>query len=318
MSPLAKFFRLIQNEWMKIWRKKSSWIMAGLVVAVAIVIALVFRFNDELYSNNVDWKQQAQMSVNQSEQILKDSQISKDDRYQIHSDMMINEYRLQEDLPPVQNGTFWWFIQQLIPILSFITLFSVIIGSGITATEFQKGTIKLLMIRPIQRWKILLSKYTTTILYGITLVIILLISGALLGALLFPIEEAISLRVEAGEVIEQSILRELFLNFGNEFINLIMMTTLAFMLGTLFRSSSLAVGLSIFLLFTGPQIVFLISRYNWAKYILFAHTDLSQYARHAPMIEGMTLTFSVIMLIVYFIGFQLISFLSFQKRDIAV
>lgn len=315
---MAKFLRLIQNEWMKIWRKKSSWIMAGLVVAVTVVIGLVFHFNEDLNSNHANWKEQSQLKVNQSEQMLKESKFPEADRYQIESDMLINQYRLQEDLPPVQSETFWWFIRELSPIMSFITLFTVIIGSGILATEFQKGTIKLLMIRPIQRWKILLSKYTTTMLYGLSLIVVLLISGVLIGALLFPFEQVVSLRVEAGEVIEQSILRELLLIFGNALINLVMMTTLAFMLGALFRSSSLAVGLSIFLLFTGPQVVFLLAGYDWAKYILFAHTDLTQYMRHAPMIEGMTLSFSVVMLLIYFVGFHLIGFLSFQKRDIAV
>lgn len=32
----------------------------------------------------------------------------------------------------------------------------IIIGGGIVATEFSKGTIRLLLIRPVSRWKILL------------------------------------------------------------------------------------------------------------------------------------------------------------------
>ena len=54
-----------------------------------------------------------------------------------------------------------------------------------------------------------------------------------------------------------------------------MIGTFAFMLGTVFRSSSLAIGVSIFLMFVGVQLVFLLQRFEIVKYYLFTHTDLT-------------------------------------------
>ncbi len=59
-------------------------------------------------------------------------------------------------------------------------------------------------------------------------------------------------------------------------------------------------------------------KYNWAKYILFANTDLSQYTgERKPIIEGMTLGFSVTMLIIYYIVFIGLAWTLFRKRDVA-
>ncbi len=60
-----------------------------------------------------------------------------------------------------------------------------------------------------------------------------------------------------------------------------MIVTMAFMISTVFRSSSLAIGLSIFIMFAGQIITLLLMRYSWGKYFLFANTDLTPVLRGA-------------------------------------
>ncbi|MEW8987770.1 MAG: ABC transporter permease, partial [Bacillus sp. (in: firmicutes)] len=57
-------------------------------------------------------------------------------------------------------------------------------------------------------------------------------------------------------------------------------------------------------------------KYEWAKYILFANTNLMQYFEGRPMIEGMSLSFSVVMLFLYFCLFIGLAYYVFKKRDI--
>ncbi|WP_051541307.1 hypothetical protein [Caldalkalibacillus mannanilyticus] len=100
---------------------------------------------------------------------------------------------------------------------------------------------------------------------------------------------------------------------------MIMMVTFAFMLSIVFRSTTLAVSLSYVAIFIGKNMTdFLLTKYSWAKYILFAHFDLTQYVDRIPVAEGMTLQFSLMMLFIYFLLFNVISYLAFAKRDIAV
>ncbi|MBE3554796.1 MAG: ABC transporter permease, partial [Thermicanus sp.] len=67
----------------------------------------------------------------------------------------------------------------------------------------------------------------------------------------------------------------------------------------------------------GSTIVAALSRYGWVKYILFANTDLRQYFDGTPLVEGMTLSFSITVLLAYFLIFNLLSWILFMKRDVA-
>ena len=67
-------------------------------------------------------------------------------------------------------------------LIILVTLFTVIIAGDMVAGEFTRGTIKLLLIRPASRSKILLSKYVTTLLFAATLLVILFITALIRSA----------------------------------------------------------------------------------------------------------------------------------------
>jgi ABC-2 type transport system permease protein len=82
----------------------------------------------------------------------------------------------------------------------------------------------------------------------------------------------------------------------------------------------LAIALSFILTFVSGSVMAILAafKYTWAKYILFANTDLSVYTEgREPFISGMTLGFSITMLIIYYIVFMGLAFTIFRKRDVA-
>ncbi len=201
-----------------------------------------------------------------------------------------------------------------------VTLFTVIIAGDMVAGEFTWGTIKLLLIRPANRAKILLSKYLTTLLFAATLLIVMFITSLIVNGFLYGFQ---SLNLPhltvnaAGQVQEGSMLVYVFATYGLKLIELVMIVTMAFMISTVFRSSSLAIGLSIFIMFAGQIITLLLMRYSWGKYFLFANTDLTPYLEGQPLAEGMSLGFSITVLLFYFLLFIVLSWEIFRRRDVA-
>ncbi|MGF7035918.1 ABC-2 type transport system permease protein [Paenibacillus mucilaginosus] len=197
-------------------------------------------------------------------------------------------------------------------LTALATIFTVIVAGDIVASEFSWGTVKLLLIRPVSRGKILFSKYLAVLLFMTAMLVLLFVVSYFTGLVLFGMSGAIS--------PEQS-LAVLLRTYALSAVELLMTATLAFMVSSVFRSSSLAIGLSIFLMFTsGTAMLVLISlRYTWAKYLLFANTDLSPYfgGGPGPLVEGMTLGFSVTMLVLYWLLLYGISWGVFTKRDVA-
>lgn len=313
------FMRLVMNENMKIYRRIGSWVMIGLLLLIILVVGLFTTF---IIESDVDdrWQEQLQSENQLMEQQLTDNPMLAAGNRMIEERIAINDYRIKNDIPPVDRQSLWGFMIDATTFTGLAALFTIVIAAGIVAGEFSWGTIKLLLIRPVSRSVILLSKYVSTLLFALLMFILLFGFSFLLGVILFGFSGADMpyLSFSNGEVIAGNMITHIISLFGFRSVDLLMMVTFAFMISTVFRSSSLAIGISLFLMFTGPQIVQLLSQYNWVKYILFANTDLQQYYSGTPLVEGMTLSFSVIILLIYFAVFTLLSWFIFNKRDVAI
>src|SRR5699024_8841970 len=98
-----------------------------------------------------------------------------------------NNLYLEANIKPSGYGA-WQFVTGNAGMLIVVTLLTIIIAAGMIAHEFRWGTIKLLLIRPISRTRILFSKYVTVLTFGsITLLFVGLIAW-IYGAILFGIE----------------------------------------------------------------------------------------------------------------------------------
>ncbi|MFD1707763.1 ABC transporter permease [Siminovitchia sediminis] len=316
-------FNLVRNEWEKIFRQSSTYLMIGLLILCIVAAAGITKYMEgkEKAASN-DWKQEL---AAQNESLLKES-----DGIQITTPSMraftekqvaLNEYRIEHDIPPTTENTVWTFINDSASLIPFAGLFVLVIAAGIVANEFTWGTVKILLIKPYQRWKILLSKYIAVNLFLIFMLAILFVGAGLIGTILFGTGNAannVHLAYVNGRVEEQSLLFYLLKSYVLHAIGVVLLAAMAFMISAVFRNSALAIGLSVFLLFTGGTVTNLLaSKFNWAKYSLFANTDLMQYIDGIPLVEGMTMKFSVIVLLIYFLVFHLLAFSIFLKRDIA-
>ncbi|MFD1032244.1 ABC transporter permease [Metaplanococcus flavidus] len=310
--------KLTQNEWMKLWSRKSSWIMIILLAIILLASAAITKWvNESMEVNNTEtWEQVETNELAYNQSMLQDPDLSEEQRRYFEGEVAISEHRLENDLPPYEYDSMQQGVIDSYVMMSLVTLFTVIVAGGIVAAEFSQGTIKMLLTRPVKRWKILTSKYIATMVYAVLLAIVLFIVTALAGLIFYGIGDGTFLTWNGSEVIEGSFWLEGLKMVALSFASVWIIGTFAFMLGTVFRSSSLAIGLSIFLMFTGIQAVFLLADYEIVKYYLFTHTDLTQYYTGFMPVEDITMTMSVIVLLVYFIIFMAISYLTFSKRDI--
>ncbi|WP_052659516.1 ABC transporter permease [Bacillus alveayuensis] len=314
---MPSIISLIQNENMKIYRRISTWVMIGLLVLATIAAALIVKETHK--EETGDWKKQIIAENQTLKAQLSEGNMPEAYNKQLEKQLRINEYRLEHELKPIASNSFWGFVVESSSMIELIALFTIVIAAGSVASEFSWGTIKLLLIRPASRSKILLSKYAATILFAVCMLLFLLTFSFIVSAAVFGVENVRDpyLAYQDGKVVETSMILHVLSVYGLTFVNLIMMVTFAFMISTVFRNSSLAIGLAIFLMFTGSQITMLLAaKFEWAKYSLFANTNLMQYIDGIPPVEGMTMSFSITMLLVYFIVFNSLTWLLFKKRDI--
>ncbi|WP_173917854.1 ABC transporter permease subunit [Halobacillus sp. Marseille-Q1614] len=315
---MNNFFQLIRNEQMKTYSQISTWVMVIILAVIVIGMGVLFKVGGEMSEGSqVDgnWEEQLQT---ENERMKKESQ---EDEFMAGfnaEQMAINEYRLENDIPPTEYNV-WDFVLENQTNVSIISLFTIIIAASIIANEFRWGTIKLLLIRPISRTKILGAKYVSVLLFAISMLFFLYAMAFITGGLLFGFSGVSEphLFIMSGEVQETPQFQHTVYGYLLSSVNLVMMATFAFMVSAVFRNSALAIGIAIFLMMSGNAIVAFFASKEWAKYILFANTNLTQFFSGTPMIDGLTLEFSITMLVVYFVIFLGLSWIFFTKRDVS-
>jgi len=312
-------FKLIIGEWKKFFSQKIILIVVIILLLLNIGCA-AYKYieqneNDNSFENwRVHLEERNVLLYQSIPELTKGSLMYVNNQKKI----LLNEYRLINNLPPKNNINVWSFIDFSKITLSFIGLIIIVISSQLISSEFQWKTIKTIMAKPVSRWKFITSKVLTLLSFIFFIILIQLIFTFLLGAILFGFKgETVFLSIQSGQVIQEHygvvMLRHFFLTA----LSLFVLGMMALMFSTVFRTTAVAMAISLFLYFTAGNATMILAAYfDWIKYTLFANTDLNMYFNGTVFMNNMSLTFSLIMLGLYLCFFLVVSIGSFVKREI--
>ncbi|WP_445488997.1 ABC transporter permease [Niallia sp. 03133] len=307
---------LIQNELIKTFEKKMSWVFAILLIVALIGSGLLYQKVTDKQKGDT-WQESVQMEIKD----LQDQQqkAPEEEKAMLSDQIAQKQWYLKEKVNPYPTN--WSFMNELVIALkSLVTLFVVIVCAGNISSEFSDGTIKQLLIRPHRRWAILVSKYIAMLIYALFLAVVLLVFGYIIGILFFGTGNFAD-KIDAG-MVAVSGGSHFFKLFAYYLPGLLMIITIAFMLSTLFKNQAIAVGVGIFVLFSsstiGGLILMYANKYAWTKMLIFPHLDQTAFVMQDKILENITMPMSIGILSVYYIIFMVITFVFFQKRDISI
>ena len=86
-----------------------------------------------------------------------------------------------------QNGLFTGFAAMLLATPLFLPLTVAVVSGDTIAGEAGQGTLRYLLIAPVGRIRLLIVKYLGTLVFVMAGSVTLMVAGALIGALLFPV-----------------------------------------------------------------------------------------------------------------------------------
>ena len=214
---------------------------------------------------------------------------------------------------------FWSVFCTTTTLLSFIGLIVIVIGGGIVSGEFSGGTIKFLLINPVKRWKILASKYFTTIAFGFILIAVAFILSAVTTLTIYGGDHisASYISVVDGKISEIPGFVYCIKSYLLSSIEIVVMSTLAFAISSVARSSALAIGISVMAYFSGSTIMLILSQLNlsWGRYLIFANVDISRILEGSPMFMGQTVSGAICVIAVHMVIFLLTAWDGFTRRE---
>jgi len=241
--------------------------------------------------------------------------------YRLENDIELNIADNTSLLAAFTNVNFWLVFCQSASLISIIGLLIIVITGSTIANEFSQGTIKFLLINPVKRWKILVSKYIMSVSLGLIMILLLYAASALLSMLFFGTEFISSeyLEVVDGAVKGTNGFVYVFRNYMLRSVQVVVMATLAFAISSLVKSSSLAIGISLFAMLSGNTVVTILKtalKQDWARYLIFANTDLAAVADGTTGFAHHSMGFAVAVILIHLLVFMLIAWDGFTKREV--
>ena len=234
------------------------------------------------------------------------------------------KYDLYNDTEYQNTATANYTFQNSIGTYIAIIVMVVVIVAGVSISEeFNKGTVKLLLVRPYSRTKILISKliavFITMLITTATILLLQFIIGGIVYGFGTYMMNVVQFDFTTNSIVTLNIFAYLGLIFICKLPIFILIGTLAFALSTLFLNSPLAVALPI-LGYMGSDMINMIAisyKWDWVKYFVTPNWDLSQYLfGGTPMFSGISIEFSITICAIYFVIMLVASIVSFKKRNI--
>ena len=205
----------------------------------------------------------------------------------------------------------------------FLIVMFMMTAGVIVSEEFSKGTIKLLLIKPYKRSTILASKFITSIIVAIIVILLVLLMQFVVGGLIQGFDSfknpTIIYDHTINNVKQINTIQYLAMQALGKAPMYILLMTLAFAFSTIFTNSALAITISL-LGYMGSSVINMLAlnlKLNWIKYFVTPNWNLTEYFWGGiPTFEGITLPFSIAIIVIYMVIMLVPTFIIFQKKNI--
>ena len=234
-----------------------------------------------------------------------------------------NWYILDEEVDTNNANTLRSVFINFFSEYSFLILiFSIMIAGGIVSDEFNKGTIKSLLIVPHKRSKILFAKYISIIIMILLIIGVLIVSELLIGGILMGFS-SLSIPVVVYNITDSALeIINIFGYLGLQILanlpQIILLATLAFACSVIVNSTAF----SIVIPFCGIIASELINAFAYAydikilNYFVTTNWDFTVYLFGGTSIYGNSLLHAIIVCLVYLLIMLVVTFIVFKRKDI--
>lgn len=288
---------LLRLELFKIFRRPRTYIPFGAIAAMILIIQLGLKFDGRSY--------------------LELMMSSLSDSFFIPYNMIMNGYLVAFVI--------------LNTLLIQVPLLVALVAGDIIAGEANMGTLRLLVIRPVSRTRLLLVKFYASVVYTVALLVWMALLALLLSMLLFGTNDMMIARNTVMEQIRSSdVLWRYFAAFGYATVALSTVAALAFLLsvfadnsiGPIVSTISIVIVLTILSEMRIPLYDNTVKPWLFTSHMLawkgffYSRSD-GQGAAIPGTVENLpAILRSLGVLLLYIFGFVTAAVVSFKKKDI--
>jgi ABC-2 type transport system permease protein len=327
---------LVENECLKILRRKRFRVV--LVVLAALLCLVVFAQNRQQQNQRRnhperDWRAQVEKRAGDLERQMNQRRgIPENWKRWMRYESGRLRYYLSKNLNPNElSGPVFTRGFAGVGSVLLIPLLIAVFGADLVSSEFAEGTITLLLTRPVARWKVLLSKVVAMMLFTtLTLLAAFFLAWGISGVAFgwtgwgAPILTGFRLSgssttaaFDLSGVRMVPLWQDTYAAWGLAWFAALAVGSITLLLSVVFRSAAAAMGTMMATLVGGTILSRVASDWDGAKWFFVTNLPLPDFYAGLPTpFEGMTLAFSVWVLLAWAMVALAAAFVLFTRRDV--
>lgn len=321
------FLSLVRNETLKLLRRKRFMIVVGIMLAILTLVSYG-QYRQLRETRNQNWRAELQERIARWENRLRRGRMNETWVRSMRAEIRRLQFYLDRDINPEQP-TAPLVVRTFANAAGFLLLplLIAVLGSDIVSAENAEGTDKLLLTRPVRRWKILTSKLVTLWMFA---TLTLLVGAIMAYAVTAPVLPAggwdmptfngfqiggDAFRVES--IRQLPLWRDALIAYGLEWYALMTVASIALMLSVIFKSSAASIGTMLASLIGGTILTRVSPDWLAGKYLFVSALPLADYyTGQAPPYEGMSMLFCISLLGAWAVGALVVGYTLFVRRDV--
>ena len=320
------FAALIQNETLKVLRRKRFMVVVIILFAILALITYA-QYRTLQRRQNRNWRADIQQRIASYENSLRRGRVAPTWQNSMRAEINRLQFYLDHDIEP-DKPTAPLFVRTFANAAGFLLLPLLIgvLGSDIVSAENSEGTDKLLLTRPVRRWKILTSKLATLWIFST----LTLLTGAILSYVIsapflprggWTAPTYVGFRISTSETLANvrflPLWKDTVIAYGLEWFALICVASIAIMLSVLFKSSAAAIGTMLASLIGGTILTRVSPDWTFGKYLFVSALPLADYyTGQPPPYPDMTMMFCITLLAAWALVCTVLSYAIFVRRDV--
>lgn len=321
------FLSLIRNEILKLLRRRRFLIVAGIMLVILTLVSYSqHRRLSEMKRGN--WRAELQERVARYENQLRRGRINPSWARSMRAEVQRLQFYLDRGINPEQP-TAPLVVRTFANAAGFLLLplLVAVLGSDIVSAENAEGTDKLLLTRPVRRWKILTAKLVTLWMFASLTLLVGAVLAWLVTAPVLPAggwdAPTFNGFVFSGETFRIETVRQLplwhdaLIAYGLEWYALLTVASISLMLSVIFKSSAASIGTMLASLIGGTILTRISPDWTAGKYLFVSALPLADYySGEAPPYDGMSMLFCIVLLAAWAAGALAVAYSLFLKRDV--
>jgi ABC-2 type transport system permease protein len=318
---------LIRNETLKLLRRKRFLIVVAIMFAILTLVSYS-QYRQLRETRNANWRADLQERIARAENRLRRGRLNETWARAMRAEMRRLQFYVDHDINPEQP-TAPLVVRTFANAAGFLLLplLIAVLGSDIVSAEHAEGTDKLLLTRPVRRWKILTSKLVTLWLFA---TLTLLVGAVLAYAVSAPVLPARGWEMpmfngfQAGgdtfsveSVRQLPLWRDALVAYGLEWYALLTVASISLMLSVIFKSSAASIGTMLASLIGGTILTRVSPDWTAGKYLFVSALPLADYyTGQATPYTGMSMIFCIGLLGAWALGALAFAYILFVRRDV--